>query len=384
MGRVLGMHSVGRGLRRGPWWIALACALSWGCAQPSSRARVPFEEGPTPADNAPPGMPQAMDDGTEPVDSTMDPATGDPGTPGVSDAGQGSPDPASDAAVPPTEPDPVVEDAAAPDDEPPPTPDGVIEHGADPTRASASTDGEFEVGQITSGIRDGSAFADNPTIYYPTDAPAPLSLIALIPGFGAGSFYVRRWAPFLASHGFAVILLDPNSNFDNTGQRADALLDAVESLKAENTRAASPLQGMLDVDRVALTGHSMGGGGSHIAANRTPSLKAIVPLNPWNQGTDFSMTTVPTLDLAGSNDSTAPAQQHARPFYDSIPDTTPKMYIEIAGGDHNIADNPDKSEVLARYALSWFKVFLDGDERYRAFLLEEPDGVTPNGFASTL
>ena len=60
-------------------------------------------------------------------------------------------------------------------------------------------------------------------------------------------------------------------------------------------------------------------------------------------------------------------------FFDSIPESTPKMLFEVAGGPHDIANDPSSANgEIGRYGLSWMKVFLEGDERYRQFLLETP------------
>jgi hypothetical protein len=46
---------------------------------------------------------------------------------------------------------------------------------------------------------------------------------------------------------------------------------------------------------------------------------------------------------------------------------------EVAGGPHDIANDPASAGgEIGRYGLSWLKVFLEGDERYRQFLLETP------------
>ena len=56
---------------------------------------------------------------------------------------------------------------------------------------------------------------------------------------------------------------------------------------------------------------------------------------------------------------------------------TPKMMIEMPGGDHFFANNPAGSNrQVGRYGLSWMKVFLEGDERYRQFLKTPPTGTT--------
>jgi hypothetical protein len=71
--------------------------------------------------------------------------------------------------------------------------------------------------------------------------------------------------------------------------------------------------------------------------------------------------------FAATNDPLAGTQSQG--FYVSIPETTQKMLFEVAGGDHWIANNPASlSGAIGRYGLSWMKVFLEGDDRYRQFL----------------
>jgi hypothetical protein len=46
---------------------------------------------------------------------------------------------------------------------------------------------------------------------------------------------------------------------------------------------------------------------------------------------------------------------------------------EVQGGSHSVANDPSSTDgEIGRYGLSWLKVFLEGDERYRQFLLETP------------
>jgi dienelactone hydrolase len=168
--------------------------------------------------------------------------------------------------------------------------------------------------------------------------------------------------------------------------RSDALIDALTTLKDENTRSASPLKGQLDVTRLAVAGWSMGGGGTLLAANTHPELKAVFAMEPWNPSTTYPMDTVPTLMFGGTSDGLAgppmPANQ-----YDSIPATTPKMLYEVTNGSHYVSTSPTNSGTdmapdtqstpnVARLGLSWLKVFLECDTRFRQFLLVEPTDQT--------
>jgi dienelactone hydrolase len=167
------------------------------------------------------------------------------------------------------------------------------------------------------------------------------------------------------------LTIGTNSGGGPPETRARALLDGIETLRAENDRSDSPLAGQMALDRFGVMGWSMGGGGTLIAANGNPDLRAAVSFAAWNPGARFSEDQVPTLLLAGSSDTLAGGQSQG--FFDSIPESTPKMLFEVAGGSHSIANDPSSADgQVGRYGLSWLKVFLEGDERYRQFLQEAP------------
>jgi pimeloyl-ACP methyl ester carboxylesterase len=232
---------------------------------------------------------------------------------------------------------------------------------------------------FTTGFRDGPQFG-KATISYPSNATPPLTAVAIVPGFFAVQASIAPWAPFLASHGIVTITIDTNSSSAQPNERALALLDALETVKAEHTRAGSPLQGKLDVSRLAVMGWSMGGGGALIAANATPALRAAISLCGW-ESKKFAQNQVPSLMFAATSDSLAGGMSQG--FYDSIPVSTPKLLFEVQGGSHEIANNPSNlSGQIGRYGLSWLKVFLEDDARYRKFLKEQPTGTAT--FKSTL
>jgi predicted dienelactone hydrolase len=240
--------------------------------------------------------------------------------------------------------------------------------GADPTEQTASARGPFQVMRYSSGLADSPAYAGY-DVDYPTDATPPLAGVAVIPGFIESRSAVADWGPFLASQGFAVITIDPNSNTDNPTTRAAALWAAIGSLKDENTRAGSPLNGKMATCRFAVMGHSMGGGGTLEAANaHGADLRAAIPLAPWDTTSGFAMITTPTMIMAGQNDTVAPPAQHAMPFYAAIPATTVKTYVEFAGGDHFVADSPVTNPTAALLGLSWLKLHVEGDARYAPFI----------------
>jgi dienelactone hydrolase len=237
-----------------------------------------------------------------------------------------------------------------------------------PTEASVSTKGPLAVRTYSEGYRDSPAYADS-TIHYPENGTAPFPAVAFVPGYVSPQSSIQSWGPFLASHGIVTITLGTNTTTDQALQRAEALLDALETLRSEHSRPGSPLHGKLDTSRFAVAGWSMGGGGALLAGESEPNLKAVLALCPWNPGYDYSDLTVPTLFFAATADVLAGGQQVT--FYESMSASTPKLLWEVSDEDHFLFNDPAAlSGAVGRYGLSFLKVFLEGDERYRAFLTQ--------------
>jgi dienelactone hydrolase len=252
--------------------------------------------------------------------------------------------------------------------------------GADPTDTSVMANGPYTPKSYTSGFKDGTSFGAA-TIYYPTgDAAPPFAGVVICPGFTAVQSSIGAWGPFLASNGIVTMTIDTNTTGDSVVQRVDALMDALGSLKAENTRADSPLNGKLSADRFGLMGWSMGGGGTWIAAAKHPELKTAISLAghiltaggaPAAQG-----LAIPTFMFAGGTDSPIlGGGNQSQDVYAIIPETVPKMLYQIATAGHDVGNSPKNSGgVVGKYGLSFQKVFLEKDERYRKFLLTPGPG----------
>jgi dienelactone hydrolase len=239
-----------------------------------------------------------------------------------------------------------------------------------PTIDSATGAGPFQVTTLTMGLRDGADYGTQ-TLHVPQGADGPLAAVAIVPGFNAAESTIAAWGPFLASHGIVALTIGTNSPTDSPDARASALLDALQTIQAENTRDGSPLQGKLATDHLGIMGWSMGGGGALIAASKTPSLRAAITMAAWSPGAQFASDQVPTLFFAGSADVNAGGQSQG--FFTSLPSTTPKLLFEVSGGPHEIANDPKNADgAIGLYGLSWLEVFLVGDERYRPFLEQTP------------
>ncbi len=239
------------------------------------------------------------------------------------------------------------------------------------TVESLTNPGPFEVATLTEadGLRNGPDYL-GATVYYPTNATPPFASIAIVPGFSALPASIQEWGPFYASHGIVTIIIGTNSLFDLPEARALGLLDALETLRHENTRSTSPLENRLDVGKFAVSGWSMGGGGAQRAAVLDNTIKGVVALCPWLPNPTLNHNS-PVLIFSGQNDTTAPPAQHADIHYNVTPNTTNKLLFEVKNGNHSVANTPNGGNgAVGKIALSWLKLYLDGNNCYCPLLTD--------------
>ena len=208
-------------------------------------------------------------------------------------------------------------------------------------------------------------------VFYPLTLSfdRPNGAIAFSPGFRAAADNYEWWGPTLASLGYNVFIFNTNEPTDGLAARADALVALVDFIKAENANPDSPVTNKIDVEKIALMGHSMGGGAALAAADRLgDEVGAVIPLAAYCcepggpfEG-DFSSLTAAALVIASAEDSVAPPAEHARMLYDLLGSEN-KVYMEFAAGDHMFpANGGPEHETMGRTTLAFLKVYLDGVE----------------------
>jgi dienelactone hydrolase/predicted small lipoprotein YifL len=351
-------------------------------AQPVEPSETPDVTPSGPVEPAPTEDTPAATDGAGVPDPVLEP----PGSAPESPDGDGNEPPAGEepAQPPPSaeEPEPLpVEQPSEEPPEPPPAeepseepepPSGVppVTAENEPTRESATSMGPFDVAIVTSGLRNGPDYGSQ-TLHVPEGAEPPLAAVAIVPGRDEVESSIRAWGPFLASHGIVALTFGTNDPGEGPDSRALALLDALETLRAENRRDGSPVEGQLALDHLGIMGWSAGGAAVLNVASSTPALRAAIVLTPFSPGGEFPEDEVPTLFLAGSADPRAGGQSQG--VFESLPESTPKLLFEIEDGDHEVGNDPrNAGGEVGLYGLSWLQVFLVGDERYRPFLEETP------------
>ncbi|MEU4564551.1 alpha/beta hydrolase [Actinoplanes sp. NPDC023936] len=203
-------------------------------------------------------------------------------------------------------------------------------------------------------------------IYYPTDTSAgTFGAVVIAPGFTASKSSMAWLAPRIASQGFVVFNIDTLTTSDQPDSRGRQLLAAADYLTGRST-----VRTRIDATRVAVVGHSMGGGGTLEASRSRPSLQAAIPLTPWNLTKSWSGNTVPTLVIGADGDSVAPVRTHSEPFYQSLPASPGKAYLELNSATH-FAPNTSNT-TIAKFSIAWLKLFVDNDTRYQQFVCPGP------------
>ncbi|WP_455770424.1 bis(hydroxyethyl) terephthalate hydrolase [Streptomyces ardesiacus] len=260
--------------------------------------------------------------------------------------------------------------------------DNPYERGPAPTEASIEAlRGPYSVAD-TSVSRLGVSGFGGGTIYYPTStSEGTFGAVVVAPGFTAYQSSMAWLGPRLASQGFVVFTIDTNTTLDQPDSRGRQLLAALDYLTER-----SSVRGRIDSSRLGVMGHSMGGGGTLEAAKSRPSLRAAIPLTPWNLDKTWPEVSTPTLIVGADGDTVAPVLTHAEPFYSSLPSSTDRAYLELNNATHF---SPNTSNTtIAKYSISWLKRFIDNDTRYEQFLcplprpsltIEEYRGNCPHG-----
>ncbi|NUT53577.1 MAG: alpha/beta hydrolase [Saccharothrix sp.] len=251
------------------------------------------------------------------------------------------------------------------------------ERGPAPTTASIEAlRGPFATAETTVSSLSVRGFGGG-TIHYPTStAEGTFGAVAVAPGYTASQSSLSWLGPRLASQGFVVFVIDTNSRYDQPASRGDQLLAALDYLTT-----SSSVRGRIDASRLGVMGHSMGGGGALEATKDRPSLQASIPLTPWNTTKTWSTVRTPTLVVGAEDDSVAPVRTHAEPFYEGLPSTLDKAYLELAGASH-FAPNSSNT-TIAKYSIAWLKRFVDDDTRYEQFLCPAPRGTAISEYRDT-
>lgn len=181
----------------------------------------------------------------------------------------------------------------------------------------------------------------------------------------------------LATWGFLVIASRSEGGlFPSHANFAADLRHCLTYLETANGNPASWLHGQVRTDRFGLSGHSMGGGASILAAAADPRVRAVANLaaaetNPSAVGA-MSSVTVPISLIAGDDDTIVPVGNHGQLMYNA--GRAPKQLPVIRGGFHcgfvdanflfcdsGALTRPAQLAITRRLLTAFFRLYLADD-----------------------
>jgi predicted dienelactone hydrolase len=178
-------------------------------------------------------------------------------------------------------------------------------------------------------------------VVMPKDATGPVPVIFISHGWTDGKSSFDHRAEHYASRGFAAVLVEQplTTDMDVHGWVAN-LRAAIDEVEKRNGAKDGDLAGKLDMSRLGVEGHSLGGAAVVIAAAEDPRIKAVVadapgaPLALHDYYEAARKLTVPLQVQAAQLDTVVPAPMFARPIFDYAEKAASRLYVEIAGAHH--------------------------------------------------
>ncbi|MEH0818668.1 MULTISPECIES: alpha/beta hydrolase family protein [unclassified Micromonospora] len=261
---------------------------------------------------------------------------------------------------------------------------------AAPTTASVAdpaNPGGYAAGYVDTTVSAaGRSFSAR--IYYPATAAGSGQPVAAgrFPAVAFGHGFFQSVSKYystlghLASWGFIVLAPTSQGGLSPSHSAfADDLNAALTWAVAQDTTAGSRFAGHVRTDKLGLSGHSMGGGASILAAARNPKVGAVANLaaaetNPSAKAAAATLA-IPVRLIAGDRDTIAGVADHQRPIYAAKPPT--KQLRIIKGGFHCgfmdgsslFCDSGGISRaaqlpISKRLLTEWFLLYLTGDTSY--------------------
>jgi len=218
--------------------------------------------------------------------------------------------------------------------------------------ASAQTDwsapGPYEAGWFRDVIERPGGGRFDARIWYPAtdaglEAPldpsgGPYAVIAFGHGYLQDPEMYESTLEHLATWGFLVVAPESALGlFPNHRRFADDLRSSMDHMTAENDDPESRFFGVVDPEAFGLSGHSMGGGCSLLAAaDEGPRLRAVANLAAaeTNPSAIAAMPDVvaPVSLISGDADRIVPVETNGQRMYDATP--APRILPVLRGANH--------------------------------------------------
>jgi dienelactone hydrolase len=219
--------------------------------------------------------------------------------------------------------------------------------------------------------------------------------VAVGHGFVIGAANYDLIAEQLIPFGFVVALVNTEAGFAPNHQEFGLDLAFVtHALQQESQNSTSILYNIVNQEKEAIIGHSMGGGAAWLAAASDPLIDAIVGLAPaeTNPSAIAAAASVNcnSLIFSGSEDAVTPAADNHQPIFDGTNGC--KTFVSLTGGSHcgfidsgSLCDfgeplggslaRADQQEAYLTMMTAWLRYFLNAEcveELYTDYVFNHP------------
>lgn len=193
--------------------------------------------------------------------------------------------------------------------------------------------------------------------FVPSAPAGPVPLVVLAHGFQLPASQYEGTAAHAASFGFVVCTADFPAGFTPDHLKsAQDLLGSLDFLIAASGASGNPVSGRVDAARLALSGHSLGGKLSVLAASMDARVKVVVALDPVDSAMLCNPTQCPdasdklplaipmaflgeTLDATGTFQACAPKADNFETFFAKA--SPPSLRVTLQGANHmSFIDDP--------------------------------------------
>lgn len=190
-------------------------------------------------------------------------------------------------------------------------------------------------------------------------------------------------AQHLTSWGYFMILpMSAMELFPSHPAFADDFSYTLDYLTTQNANPASFLYQQIDIAHLGVSGHSMGGGVSILAAAQDNRIQAVLNLAAAETFPDSAIDAMATLHvpialLAGSGDIIAPPNRHQQPMYDN--GRAPRLLAILDGANHcsfaanlrpcgGTMDPATQLQITNRWTTAFFNLYLKGQSAYVSYI----------------
>lgn len=174
------------------------------------------------------------------------------------------------------------------------------------------------------------------TVWYPTDAPGPYPAVVFAHGFVMAPDDYEGLAEALVGEGYVFVSIGTEQGFSPSHEAYGQDLAFVAEELSTNA-VGGVLDGAFD-GRIAIGGHSMGGGASWLSAESNPPVDAFFVFAPAETNPSAisagASIAIPAMVVSGTGDAvTPPATQH-EPIYEAAVNSPCRAFVSIPDGGH--------------------------------------------------